>query len=866
MSRPRLWPLLAAALQNRLALLAAPPGSGKTTCLVEYIRRHGHRVAWVSLDTSDNDRGRFWTCVLSALQGEYGLGEMALTMLRSSQPPIEAALSLLVNDLAAEPAETVLVLDDYHLIERPEIHRDLTFLLDHLPSQSHVVLAARSDPPLPLARLRARGEVAELRMHDLRFAEDEAREFLTGAMRLDLAPAEIAALEERTEGWIAGLQLAALSLRGRADVSVLIEAFTGSHRHILDFLSEEVLARQPPAVADFLLETSILDRLSADLCDAVTDHQGSQEMLETLERANMFIVALDSERHWYRYHHLFSDVLRHQLRRRRPEEVATLYLRAAQWYEDHGETTEAIRAAVAGGDQEWAARLAEAHVVAMFARGAVPTLRAWLDMLPPGLVQANPRLTVTRAIVALMAHDLPAAQACLEHMAALPRGAHGDPEIWLDDVEGSAAALSASLARAEWEGAAIDEGLQDAQELTETHLIWRSIASIGVAKASWKRGGLTDAEAILERSELGVRRFPGDLVLVAIKYASLGELRMILGRLREADNAYRRLADAMIGPSGELLPPAGWAYAGFGGLSLERNDLDTAAEYLATGLALSRRAGETGYTAEAYVTLARIRQAGGDSAGASAAMQSAVALTPPSDPLQPYAYVRAWQARLQLQQGDLAGAVRWARGSGLGGEDTFTYTQEIEYVTLARVLLAQGRGAASLRLLQRLAAWARDRTGTLIEILVLQAIALETAGESAAALATLSPALALAEREGFVRTFIEEGDPIRHLLRQAIAGDIHREYAATLLDAFGDEIPEPPDMGAGRGGGIARLTRREREVLRLLAAGASNAGIARQLYLSEPTVKKHVSNIYSKLDVSRRTQAVERARHLGILG
>ncbi|MDP9375352.1 MAG: helix-turn-helix transcriptional regulator, partial [Chloroflexota bacterium] len=634
--RQRLRERLAEGLAGPLTLVCAPAGYGKTTLLADHVARDGRPVAWLSLDAADNDPARFWGYVLAALEAARpGVGAVAQALLRSPQPPPPTTiLTTLINALAAAPEPVVLTLDDYHVIASRAIHDALAFLLDHAPPQLHVALTSRADPPLPLARLRARGQLAKIRATDLRFTPDEAAAFLNGAMDLALSPAEVAALAGRTEGWIAGLQLAALAVRGRADAPAFIAAFAGSHRYILDYLTEEVLGCLPERVAAFLLETSVLDRLCGELCDAITEggaaEPDGQETLEALEQANLFITPLDEGRRWYRYHPLFADVLRHRLRRAQAERLPELYRRAAAWHERHDLVPEAIRYALAAGDVERAARLVEANAEARFARAESATLRDWLAALPDELVRARPRLAVAQATIALWGNDLGVVEGLLEDAERASQDqAAGAAGPWLGDLQGIIAAIRALLANLAGDPPrAIALSQQARLRLAADNLTWRGAVDVNLARAYWKRGEVAAAERALVESELGERRFAGDLILVGVKYAALGRLRMLRGRLHEAEHTYRRRLEVAIAPGGQVLPIAGWAYRGLGELLAEWDDLEGAARLLTRSIALNEQAAEPVNLAGSYVAVARVRQAQGDAAGALEAIERALPLAP----------------------------------------------------------------------------------------------------------------------------------------------------------------------------------------------------------------------------------------------
>lgn len=893
--RPRLLDRLDDGTRSALTLVCAPAGYGKTTLLIEWSRRSDRPFAWVSLDAQDDDAGRFWGYVFAALELlRPGVGAEALALLRSPQPPpIESILTVAINGLAALPRAGVLVLDDYHLIEDRAIHAALAFLLAHLPPRLRLVIAGRADPPLPLARLRARGQLTELRAADLRCTPEETAAFLRDVMGLALAAGDVAALEERTEGWIAALQLAALSLRGQADGAAFVAAFAGSHRHVVDYLVDEVLARQPGDVHTFLLHTAILDRLGGALYDAVTGRGDGQALLEGLERANLFIVPLDDERRWYRYHHLFADVLRQRLRRADPAGVPRLHRRAAAWYERECWVTEAIGHALAAGDTAWAVRLAEEHVETAVLRSEVAAVRHWLALLPGDVVRSRPRLCVAAAVVALVGHDLEAVEPWLRDAErGLGTGdrdeAPPDPSAPAEDGPSQGAGTLAdelfadlplaivvicgTLARLRGDAArAIACAQRALDHLPDTGYL-RGVAAWDLGLAYWMGGDLAAADRVL--GALSARATPTGSVetlyapLLGLYYQ--GQVQIAQGRLHAAAATYRR-AQRLGAPEGRpRLPAAGWAEVGLGELLREWDDLDGAARHLRAGLDLGARVGDAAPLAQGYVALARVRQARGDAAGALDAIEMARRLAPGADVIHLFNPVEAQRARLWLLQGDVAAAARWVEERGLRQDDALSYAREAAHAVLARVLLAQGAPRDARALLDRLGeqAEAGGRVGSAIEILALRALAEEACGDMATALATLGRALALAEPEGYVRLFVDEGMAMMALLRRAAAEGLSPAYAHRLLAAAAPPgAPAPPAVARPTAASPLpeSLTPREREVLELLAAGAQNGEIAARLYVTLDTVKKHVGHIFGKLGVGNRTQAVARARALGLI-
>ena len=888
--RPRLAEALGEGLARRLILVCAQAGSGKTALLADWAPSGSRPVAWLSLDAADNDPMRFWRHVVAALdRARPGIAERVGLLLG---PPalalFEGLVTALINDLAARPGdgEVLLVLDDYHLIDAPLVHASLAFLLEHLPPGLHLVLASRADPPLPLARLRASGQLAELRTADLRFSAEEAAVLLRGSAGADLPAAAVAALAARTEGWVAGLQLAALSLAGQADPAGFVAAFSGSHRYVLDYLAEEVLDRQPAELRAFLLETSLLERLSGGLCDAVTGRDDSQAMLERVERANLFLVPLDEVRGWWRYHHLFADLLRARLQQQRPGRVVALHRAAAAWCEDHGLADDAVRHALAAGDPAWAARLVERHAETLLGRSEDATLRRWLSALPAESVRDRPRLCLAQAYGAAMGFQVEALEALLDDAERAfsvsgdepYEASAGRPVSSLANVPAGIAFLRAVLARLRGDAAlASDYNRQALAQLGEDYWLMRYLVRWNQAAAGWLGGrpgpaerGLTEVLAELRAAG----QFFAGFLAMRVCY-DLGEVQRAQSNLDAALATYRQALEE----AGESSQTAitGPAHVGLAQVLYERDEVAAALDHATRGVTLCQQLTFTAPLATGLATLAWIRQAQGDAAGARAAMEEAGQAAPGPGVAGLLNPVPAQRARLQLAQGDVGAAARWAQQRGLGPDDEPGYPREPEYLVLARVLLAQDRPGAALALLGRLhaAAVSQDRAGSVIEIGALRALALAAAGEETAAVDALAGALTLACPQGYVRVFADEGPPMAALLgalvaaqraEQAAARGVPLGCLARVLGAFGEK-----PAGAGRGaaavvpGLVEQLTPRELEVLALLAAGAPNPRIAGQLVVSLDTVKKHVSHLLGKLGAANRTEAVTRARQLGLI-
>ncbi len=892
--RPRLVGQLEEGLARGLILVSAPAGSGKTVLLADWARHGGRPVAWLSLDVGDNDPARFWRHVVAALsQARSGIGELAGPALgppEASSP--DGLVMALINELAADPREdeVLLVLDDYHLIDSQPVHESLLFLLEHLPPGLRMVLASRSDPPLPLARLRAGGQLAELRAAELRFTADEAAALLREAIGADLPGTAVAALTARTEGWAAGLQLAGLSLRGQADTAGFVAAFSGSHRYVLDYLTGEVLERQNPQVREFLLETSVLERLTGELCDAVTGRAGSQAMLADIERAGLFLVPLDEVRGWWRYHHLFADLLRARLQAEQPGRVQALHRAAAAWCEEHDLADDAVRHALAAGEAAWAARLVERHVEELLGRSEGVTLRRWLSALPAESVRARPRLCLAQAYAVAQGFQLEALEALLddaERAFAVSGDEPYEPSLGppqgdsvLANVPAGIAFLRASLARLRGDAAlAAGYNRQALAQLGEDDWFMRSFVHWNRAATDWLDGRLEPAERGLAEV-LAERRAAGALFagfLPMRVWYDLGEVQRAQGHLDAALATYRQALDTFGESSQTAL--TGPAHVGLAQVLYERNELAAALDHATRGVTLCRQLAFTPPLATGLAVVARIRHAQGDAAGALEAMGEAgqAGLSPQVITL--FNPVPSQRARLLLAQGDTAAAARWTEQRGLRPDDEPGYPQEREYLVLARVLLAQDRPGQALTLLDRLLAQAATggRIGSVIEIRALQALAHQASRDEPAAMAALVEALTLSCPQGHVRVFADEGPPMGALLgrlaaahraKQAPARRIPLRCLARLVQAFDGKLNAAaalrPELGTVPGL-IEPLTGRELEVLRLVAAGKSNQRIAYDLVVALDTVKKHVTHVLGKLGAANRTEAVARARDLGLI-
>jgi LuxR family transcriptional regulator, maltose regulon positive regulatory protein len=950
---------LHAGLAGKLTLIAAPAGFGKTTLVSawltklrienEELRQPGRdddsqfsnaqrapdsqfKVAWVALDKGDNDPIRFWSYVIAALDlVQAGVFSGALGQLQSPQPPpIKDILTTLLNALSSLTADVVLMLDDYHLIDTPAIHQSLAFLLDHLPRRLHLVLASRADPPLPLSRLRARGELNELRAVDLRFTPEEAAAFLTAALGVRLSSDAVAALEERTEGWIAGLQFAALAMRDRRDHAGFIAAFTGSNRFVMDYLAEEVLNQLPHHLHTFLLDTAILDRLCGSLCDAVLGIENaelkiekaitrqsssqfsifnsqfgeaySQLILDQLERANLFLVPLDDDRHWYRFHPLFAEVLRSRLSGgASAAHVATLHQRASIWFEQHGLGVEAITHALATNEHERTARLIEQWAWPVVYRGQIHTALGWFNTLPVAFIHTHPSLCVLHAQMLMHTDRLDAAESRLQEaeQALLP----DTPDELARSIRGRVLTTRANISF--YQGnlpRSVVIGQQALEIFPEIVSFSRPAASAFAAHSFLVTGAVTPAIERLVAAVAPAAHAAGNRFVQLRGYTLLAELEVLQGRLKAAAATYREAAQLAPEPAvlaSMIGSPA--YYFGLGDLYREWNDLDSAEQLLTEGMhrAIGAVTANAVYLRQGCFALARLQHARGDHAAALAALKLLADLGRQRgfDPLV-LAQGLAVRARLAVAEGQLETAIRWADTSGVCADDAPSFPRELEHLTLARVLIAQGRGDPQApflheaqHLLDRLLAAADDgaRMRSVIEIVLLRALALAAQGDAIGALTTLERALTLAAPEGYIRLFVDEGAPMRLLIedcklqitkRIGSAGSRDGQhvltYADTLLAAFGElrieneELRIAPILSSSFSILNSQflmepLSERELEVLRLIGAGRSNQAIADTLIIAVSTVKRHINNIYGKLAVQSRTQALARARELKLI-
>ncbi|MFN2224291.1 MAG: LuxR C-terminal-related transcriptional regulator [Candidatus Promineifilaceae bacterium] len=875
--RPRLVERLNRGLLDgcQLSLIAGPAGYGKTMLAGSWLRQSDRSCAWLSLDDDDNDPVRFWTYVLAALQGS-GV-EQEGGGLAAVQPPqpssLTAFVAALINQLAALSRPVILVLDDYHVIYNRAIHEGLSFFIDHQPGQCHLAIMTRADPPLPLARLRGRGWLAEIRVGDLRFSPEETRVFLNEIMALELPAVDVAALAARTEGWAVGLVLAAQSMQSQADKQAFVRAFSGSHRYILEYLVEEVISHQPVAIRQFLLQTSVLSRLCGPLCDALTGGADGRQILRQLQRDNLFIVPLDDEGIWFRFHHLFTDLMGNLSRRElSPGQLGQLHRRASQWYEQDGGLDDAVRHALLSGDPGLAVDLIDRAAHAAIAQGRLVTFLGWLAELPEEQLLARPRLRVHQAWALHLSGDHEAAQLVLDDTRARLRSAPAGAETML--LRGQIAAMLVGIATIHEDGhTVIREAREALAHLPQDDLISRARVYIALGMAQAYGDDLDLAGATWQQAR-DLALAAGNPFLAAAAVELLAGVEIYhQGRLREGVRLLQQIVEWGTREDGRPLPFTSVAHVLLAEVHLEWNELETAAHYLEKGIDLARQGGVVHGLTYTYCAQARLRQALGDRQGALEALVSAgQALVNPSF-WHMIVHQIAGQVRFRLWSGDVAGAWRWATAdAAVVGRELAgllpAYLAEVRQVALAQVHLAREEPAEALAILDTLlpAAAAARRQARVAEIHLGRALAMRQAGDFSGALNAFEQCLLLTEAEGYVRLYLEAGQPVLPLLRQAASRGIFTVYVARLLAAFESAAgPGSPDVQRQGELLVDPLSEREEQVLRLIDQGLTNREIADRLVVSLNTVKKHSGNIYGKLGVHSRTQAVARAREIGLL-
>lgn len=899
-ARPRLTEKLLAGVKQPggSVLVSGPAGCGKTTLLSEFVSQRHQPVAWVSLDEGDNDPIRFWTYLIAACQSvQEGVGASALMLFRTPQPlPLDAVPAILINDLAALDGDLVLVLDDYHAIQNETINAALSFLLEHLPGNLHIVVSTRVDPPWPLARFRARGRLVEVRAHDLRFTTAEAASFLNQMMGPNLTTENVAALEERTEGWVAGLQLAALSMQGRSDIAGFVRAFTGSHVYVADYLIEEVLQHQPDDVQAFLLRTSILERMSAGLCEAVTGRPDGQSILMTLHRTNLFVIPLDDEGRWFRYHHLLADLLRVRLgQAETAEAVATLHRRAAAWYARNGFVVDAVNHALSAGDFNEAAELIEQHAYSFLTRGELATLLKWIDALPADLARRRPLFLLAKAWALTFAGAAGQIETLLRLVETQIESEGKTPEE--REILGNVAAIRAFFTLMSGDHERALELAERAQTLLPTDSGETSRSSPYTTAAHsvlpYTRGMAHRSQGQYEKAaeaftrEAQMYTAPDAILIWTIATIELAITRRMQGRLRESGEICRRALQRMAKEGALLFGSLARVDAALSDILREQNALDEAYQRVSGAVERMQSWAMPTDRLTLYLTLTRVQEAQGNLTGAYESLRLAKELRATHPVFLDLAHmVHLYEIRLALAARDFATADR-LMNSPQPGTSRSVYLRDQELVLLARLRLAQGRPNDAVAILSPLASDAEEagRMYVWLETVAAQACALDACanavgagnapGNRQAAVDLLTKALAFAEPEGFVRVFVDQADAMQHLLARverqlSPAGDpvstSLKAYVAKLLGAFGARpAPHVVSRLSGKIGGLVEpLTSREKEILQLIAAGDSNRTIADKLVITVRAVKKHTGNIYGKLNVHSRTQAVARARQLGL--
>jgi LuxR family maltose regulon positive regulatory protein len=871
-----------------MILISAPAGFGKTTLVSEWISGSGKQVAWLSLDEGDNDPIRFLTYFTTALHSVApDIGKAALAVLQSPQPPSpESILISLLNEITTLPNDVFLVLDDYHLIDSKSVDGALGYLLDHLPPLLHLVITTREDPSLPLSRYRTRGQMIELRAADLRFTPAEAADFLNRVMDLHLTPENISTLETRTEGWIAGLQMAALSIQGLNEPSGFIQSFSGSHRFVLDYLLEEVLQRQTTETQNFLLRASILTRLCGSLCNAVLGSPpgSSQSTLEYLERANLFIIPLDNERRWYRYHHLFAELLRQRLGN--PDDLPELHLRASKWYEEHGDLAEAFQHALTAGDHRRAAELAESASPGMQNSFQSSAWLGWAKKLPEETIRTRPVLSTWMAQAYMDAGEPAASESRLQDAEHCLNGPADEMAVsdqsLLQSIPAIIAMTRAYNAQVQGDLSGTVRYAKLALQLTpEDDIFRRAQATITLEVTHWTRGDLESARTALVEWMTSMRK-AGNFPFVVASAFALADILVELGRLLEAKQTYQQAIDLALEHGEDARNITAHHHLGLAMLFHEASEDSAAAEHLQIAQELGKQTTLVDWSYRWHIAQARLLESRGDLKAALLELDDAsrAYVKTPIPDVRP---TEALKAKVYLKQGRLDKARDWARARSLKADGEISYLNEFEHLTLARILIAEYQirpdGPSikqAIELSERLlkAAETQNRSGSVIEILVVLAIAYQVQGDLSRAQTALEHALTLAESKGYLRTFVDEGEPVRLLLQTYRTQGLKqsnsqgyplRTYVDRLLSAFDrtdakqkSTHPKQPEM-------IEPLSDRELEVLHLLAQGLTNQDISQRLVLALSTVKGHNLRIFAKLQAKNRSEAVLRARELGLL-
>ncbi len=890
--RDRLVKYLDGGTKKKLTLISAPAGFGKTTLLAEWLERTELSHTWLSLDQRDNDPIGFWTYFVGALRKiQPQLGEAATAILRSPETDFEFFLTSLLNEISTLETRILLVLDDYHAIAAKQIHQAIAFLLNHLPPFVHLVIASRSDPPLPLARLRARGDLSELRASELRFTAGEAELFAREVMKLNLSEEQVESLQTKVEGWIAGLQMASLSLKQCSNTSTWIDSLQGNQRYIWDYLTEEVLERQPDCLKSFLLKTSILDRLCGSLCDAVLQQENSTETLNYLDRINLFVISLDDKRYWYRYHHLFGELLRCYLQKQESDRVSQYHRRAARWYEQHQLIDEAFKHALAAKDWELAADLVEKEACKLLIDADLATLLTRLEAIPHEIICLRPWLCVYYAwTLWFTAGDIAGARQYLQDAenAAKAKAISNSQPSWtnhplaneIDEFWANIAALRSYLSHEQNTSEAIRLA-EDALKIVPQHNYWlRSLVIMNLGFSyylldEWERSEpiLAEAKKIsfrCDRVDKVNPAFIGRVAESAINSLCLqAEIKELRGELGEAISLASEALELATQRHWLETAPGLFTQAILGKLLWQQNRLEEATKYLTQSRDRSSPLKKSLFSTIRYIYLALIRQAQGNTSAAWEAIVIAEETERARNKgfnfeLPSFLSLDLAKVRLWLARGDIDLAEVWAQSQQLNIEDELSYKYELHYLTFARILIAQKSWKSAMFLLGRLQqiTESKKRISRVIEILILQSLIYRAENKLEASLQCIERALFLARSRGYFRLFLDEGEPTIELLRQAASRKIHPKYINNLLEACGKT---PTSESSRIEVLIEPLSDRELEILQNIATGLTNQDIADRLFISLATVKWHTSNIYSKLEVRNRNQAVVRARELKIL-
>ncbi len=876
--RPDLVNRLNSGLSSRITLVSAPAGFGKTTLLSKWVEQLEIPVSWVTLDEGDNDLVRFLSYFSSALMAiESTVGDDALALLQSPQQySVDAVLTYLINDVAEYSSPLVVVFDDYHHIVEDEVQEAVQFVIENIPQHMHMVLSGRADPPWPLARFRSRGWLAELRAPDLRFTIDETKQFLQDVMGIDISEKDLLDLDSRTEGWIAGIQMAALSMKSQSDIPAFIRAFTGSHRYILDYLLEEVLSQQSVAIRDFLLKTSILEMLTGSLCDHITNRQDSALILRQLEESNLFLIPMDDARHWFRYHHLFAELLRSELRRTSSEEEADLHRLAIEWHEERGAIAEAMQHALISDNIPAAIQILERHALGLVFQGALGTVRRWLDSLPREVVEPRPWLCVAYAWLMLNLGQLDEFAGWVEMAETVLESSADITEAEGNHIHGQIASMQSYSA---WLAGDLDLCVQRAQDALQLlpkddHMARAWSASL-LGSMLRETGVYSEAAtALMESVNLSVEAGNYNLAIDALW--ELSGVYQMQGRLHKTFETCERaliLEEEYVKKTGRRLPATGYTYTRLTSLLFERNELARAREYAQKAVDRISRWGQIDARVWSYLNLARVQQALHENEALESSLNIAQEAVQNLSSLY-RVHAESMEARIRLLQGDLEAAQEWADRSGLRSDDEIQIHDSLAYGILASILVSKGMHGekASLeeasKLLEKLGSLyeAVGAKTQLIQTLIQSSIVLYTDEELDSAIEQIGRAITLAEPEGHIRVFVEGGKPVADLLQMVPSRERRSGYVSSLLEAISSkpDVSEYEELAVGPAL-IEPLSEREQEVLRLLSTHLSSKEIARELYIAVSTVRTHIKNIYSKLGVHSRLQAVTEAERLGLL-